>query len=560
MRIFRPTWKTRDGEQHRSSRWWLDFSDPNGRRWRLPGLTDKRQTSALGDNVGRLISVRVSGDALPAELLRWLEAVPADFRQRLAEAGLIDRARAGGLVPLMDLDTESKVVGGHLADFLADADARGVSAVQRHMLGQRIRDTLRKAGAKWLRDLSAARIQAAIASFTEPTKARPDGLSKQSLQHYVRAIKQFSAWLHREGRTAEHMLIGVKGYNAETDKRHERRGFSAEEMAMLLDFTAKAPTRWGMSGKARSAGYALAVTSGLRRNEIRTLTRASFKLDGDPPTVTVEAGYSKHRRRDVQPLPADVGLLLVGYLAGADAEHPFSLPDKSGRMLHEDMADARTAWIAKVGLSDKERQARADDRDFLAPRDSGGLVLDFHSLRHGYVSAICRANVSPRVMMELARHSDPRLTMKRYSRVAVSDSAKALDGLPKVAGQPDEWQEARKTGTDDAQAVTDTPGGPRTSDRVPDRPMAIGQSDTNETDIQRFATSFATSGQFRLPPLDSVGPSGEIADSTKPLASCEKTAIIGGKLQSAPVAQLDRASVFGTEGYRFESCRVQFSS
>ena len=28
----------------------------------------------------------------------------------------------------------------------------------------------------------------------------------------------------------------------------------------------------------------------------------------------------------------------------------------------------------------------------------------------------------------------------------------------------------------------------------------------------------------------------------------------------APVAQLDSASVFGTEGYRFESCRVYFSS
>ena len=31
-------------------------------------------------------------------------------------------------------------------------------------------------------------------------------------------------------------------------------------------------------------------------------------------------------------------------------------------------------------------------------------------------------------------------------------------------------------------------------------------------------------------------------------------------LVAAPVAQLDRASVFGTEGYRFKSCRVYSSS
>ena len=30
-------------------------------------------------------------------------------------------------------------------------------------------------------------------------------------------------------------------------------------------------------------------------------------------------------------------------------------------------------------------------------------------------------------MMALARHSDPRLTMKRYSRVEIADSAKALE-------------------------------------------------------------------------------------------------------------------------------------
>ena len=557
MRLYRPTWKAKDGERRRSSRWWLDFADGDGRRWRLPGLTDKRQTSALAGNVERLLAVRTSGDALPADLLKWLEQVPADFRLRLAEAGLIERERVGGISPLMTLDADGNVIGGHLAAFLADAKARGVSKTQLHMLAQRIRDVLSKAGTIWLRDLSAARVQAAIAALGQPSEERPKGLSKQSLSHYSKALRQFSRWLHRERRTAEDVLIGLKTYNAETDKRHERRGFTADEMAALLDFTAQAPARWGMSGPTRTAAYRLAFASGLRRNEIRTLTRTSFDLDAVPPTVTVEAGYSKHRRQDVQPLPADVAEVLARFLADADAAKPFPLPDKTGRMLHQDMAEARQAWLRDS--ADAEQCYHRFGSDFLLPRDSRGLVLDFHSFRHGYVTAICRANVSPRVMMELARHSDPRLTMKRYSRVAVSDAAAALDCLPKLTGangKDSQTVPVRMTGTYDATAAQDAPGCPRTGASA----RAEAKHPSGEADAKRFAKSFAKPGGLSRTSANLGEREAESKASEKPLRTKGEPAIIAGKMQQAPVAQLDSASVFGTEGCRFESCRACFIS
>ena len=448
----------KDGKRRKSPRWWMDFSDPDGRRRRLPGLTDKRQTAVLAGNVGKLLAVRESGDALPADMLRWLEQVSADFRKRLADAGLIDRDRAGGLAPLMVLDADGKVAGGHLRDFLDDAEARNVSPAQLKLLGQRIRDTLRRAGCVWLRDLSTARTQTAIAALAEPTTARPDGLSRQSQTHYVRAVKQFGAWLLRERRAAENPLAGLRTYNAETDKRHERRGFTVEEMTALLRTTRQAPTRYGMTGSTRAVAYALAFSSGLRRNEIRTLTRASFDLTGDPPTVTVQAGYSKRRRCDVQPLTADVAELLADFLPGADADCPFPLPKHSAEMLHADMADGRAAWIADAA-DDDERQDRDKAPDFLMPEDSAGLWLDFHSFRHGYVTQICKSDMSPREMLELARHSDPRLTFRRYSRVAVADTARALEAaLPKLNTGPGAERQAgelRATGTDDAVAGDD---------------------------------------------------------------------------------------------------------
>ena len=58
--------------------------------------------------------MRASGDALLPDVAKWLESVPADFRGRLAQAGLIDRERAGGLGVLVETDPKGKVTGGHL--------------------------------------------------------------------------------------------------------------------------------------------------------------------------------------------------------------------------------------------------------------------------------------------------------------------------------------------------------------------------------------------------------------------------------------------------------------
>ena len=56
--------------------------------------------------------------------------------------------------------------------------------------------------------------------------------------------------------------------------------------------------------------YTLAVSTGLRAGEIRSLTPTSFDLDADSPTVTVAAAYSKRRREDVQPIRGDFAMEL----------------------------------------------------------------------------------------------------------------------------------------------------------------------------------------------------------------------------------------------------------
>ena len=192
------------------------------------------------------------------------------------------------------------------------------------------------------------------------------------------------------------------------------------------------------------------------------------------------------------------------------------------------------------------------------PRDSRGQVLDFHSLRRGYVTAICRANVSPRVMMELARHSDPRLTMKRYSRVSASDVVAALDVLPKLSAPDKEAEDAalRATGTDDARAeeATIATDGSRAIDTGAAQQPAARNG--RALPVRDFAKSFAKPCTLWGVSSHHDARKGKSADGRKHLENTRETRYSAANQQSAPVAQLDRALVFGTSGYRFESCRA----
>ncbi len=69
--------------------------------------------------------------------------------------------------------------------------------------------------------------------------------------------------------------------------------------------------------------------------------------------------------------------------------------------------------------------------------DAQKRVVDTHSLRHGYISALARARVPLKVAQELARHSDPKLTMKVYAHVSAYDLHGAVaDALPDLTTRP----------------------------------------------------------------------------------------------------------------------------
>ncbi len=72
-------------------------------------------------------------------------------------------------------------------------------------------------------------------------------------------------------------------------------------VVLLINASMDGPERYGMSGQERATLYKLAIETGLRAGELASLTRASFTLDADKPTVTVDAAYSKRRRQRLDP-------------------------------------------------------------------------------------------------------------------------------------------------------------------------------------------------------------------------------------------------------------------
>ncbi len=101
-------------------------------------------------------------------------------------------------------------------------------------------------------------------------------LSPQSCNHHLRAAKQFSRWLWRDGR-------------AKTDPRHQRRALEPAEVARLLPTAEHGPAVAGLAGHVRATLYRLVLGTGFRANECRTLVPEVFNLDTQPPTVTMRA-------------------------------------------------------------------------------------------------------------------------------------------------------------------------------------------------------------------------------------------------------------------------------
>ncbi len=410
--------------------------------------------------------------------------------------GKVERERSGQTDPFEE--PRKRPLADHVAEYRRHLEAKGNAPAYVRQAVQRLERLTDACGFGRLPDIQAARVVDWLQSLKEA------GRAAATFNSYLIVAKGFCRWAVRERRMPYDPLAHLSKLNERTDVRLERRSLAPEEFTLLIETTRRSADVFRrLRGTDRAMLYTVAAYSGLRAGELSSLTVESLSLEGSPPTITLEAGYSKRRRKDVQPLPAWLGDRMTEWLAERAAE-PRRLPatlamrpaagrqsrlwpgawsDKAARMLQADLEAARAAWI-DAAPSAQER-TRREASDTLAYVDEAGRVFDFHALRHQYISNLAAAGVHPKVAQTLARHSTVSLTLDRYTHLAAADVVGALESLPAV-GRPagSEATQARATGTDatgppaGSEAHRGRPKAPRTP---PDSPESATPPDEAPT-------------------------------------------------------------------------------
>lgn len=397
-----------------TAHWHISFEDNLGIRRTLKAFTNRQATQRLADNVQRLLDCKASNAPLTDELQKWLvEELPVKMRDELIKFGLLDASQMAAGNTLDEYIKEFK-------DYMTkkERDPKHIKAT--------ISTLKRLFGAcsfnSW-NDIMADKLKAHL----DELRDRGNGISKRTYNGYLKTAKHFCKWLAKQLHT-----ISPLGYidgldNESTDRRHERRAATPDELRKLFETTRNSERRFGLTGYERSLVYWLTVETGLRADELRSLRKLSF--DFDDGTITIIASYSKHRQEDVLPVRPELMTELKTYLTNKiPTAEAFYITDKTADMLKADLAEAEICYI-----------------------DDNGKILDFHALRHTFITNL--RNVSSRVAQSLARHRSSAMT-DRYTHINLHDERQALDTLPDLTKPSKEKQRNAKTGTDDAD-VTD---------------------------------------------------------------------------------------------------------
>jgi len=328
----------------------------------------------------------------------------ADLSASRVGTYLADLRRSPGERPALD-PSKAEYRKRELAELLGIKPAAVTSLVKRHRLAA--------TGSSKDRLFPKA-TAAALLSL------RADGRSIRTSNFHLGAIKQFCRWLVQDKRMDDNPLAHLSVGNAKLDRRHDRRALPPAELQAVIQAAQKSSRGFrGLAGTDRALLYCVACASGFRAEEMACLTPDHFDLAGDLPTVTLGAVETKNDRTAVQPLPADVAEALRGYLAGRLGDRPIW----PGKWFH------RAADMLRIDLD-------VAGIPYAAPGPDGPLYADFHALRHSFIAMLDKSGATLKEAMQLARHSDPKLTMAVYGRAQLHDLAEAVRRLPGLLKAP----------------------------------------------------------------------------------------------------------------------------
>jgi len=235
-------------------------------------------------------------------------------------------------------------------------------------------------------------------------------LSNTTLGHYLDSLKTFLNWAEQDQRILNNPISKIE----KPARNSAQKGVLTPEQFVQLIRTAfeKNILIGKITGEDRATLYMLAGTTGIRRNELLNLVWDDITLS-DNAFIRVRASIAKNGKEALQPIPP----AMVGILSALKAH---TKPTGTDRVFVSFSRSIDTAWLIRDDLT--AAQIPLEDRD--------GNKICFHSLRNSYISFLANSETPAKVIMQLARHSDPRLTFNTYARTFEDSKQKALNFLP----------------------------------------------------------------------------------------------------------------------------------
>lgn len=399
----------------RNDRWYIRYTDGQDRRREVRAGKDRRAAEQLA-----------------------MELETRATRERL---GLIDPAES------RIMEAAKIPIAEHVADWMRDMEARDLVARHITLCGKRVHAMLKLMRATRLADISPSGIQAVLASLRE------EGYAPYTVHHYFANLRAFCRFLVRDGRLriapTSHVLppklIEVRD-RALPRRVFIRRALSQSETEALIREAESGPRCEGVEGPDRAMLYRIALATGFRASELNSLTPENFRnLDGDTPLVALPAPVTKNRKPVRQPIARSLAADLKRWLEDRTSEERLW-----------------PMWRYRYAAAMVRRDLRAAEIEITTEEGR----IDFHSLRHTYVTRLVATGCDLKTAQTLARHSTPVLTMNNYAHIESDNLRAAVEavGSPK-SGAPEPGKESPKPQAEDAPpsrgAVSGpAPGGP----------------------------------------------------------------------------------------------------
>lgn len=245
---------------------------------------------------------------------------------------------------------------------------------------------------------------------------RPDETAPTTLNLYRAYLKHFTRWAEKNGRIRNDPLKALHRFRTQGAERVRRRAMTLEECDRLVRAAHEGPKRAGIDGPDRAMLYRFALATGFRKAECAAVTPADFVFAGPRPLVRLGGTHTKNRKTVNQPFARNLAPMFETWLAGRERSKPCWPGLKSLAASKAVAADMAAAGLKTVTEDGK---------------------VDFHALRHSFITMLAMGGVEIAVAQRLARHQNYQLTAQVYTHLGLSDTGKALDDVgygSKVAG------------------------------------------------------------------------------------------------------------------------------